>query len=99
MLRGNLCLVADVLFQSDFLNWRSAHVEASDKGPAKGPSPWGSLRTVTMSATWNFAESKQVRFRAEEAQGIAFRSRGYLSPVSRNVPVAFQRQGNSVGES
>ena len=62
MLRGNLCLVADVLFQSDFLNWRSAHVEASDKGPAKGPSPWGSLRTVTMSATWNFAESKQVRF-------------------------------------
>ena len=35
MLRGNLCLVADVLFQSDFLNWRSAHVEASDKGPER----------------------------------------------------------------
>ena len=78
MLRGNLCLVArvfiraGVFFQSDFLNWRSARVEASDKGPAKGPSPWRSLRTVTMSATWNLLRANKSAFEPRKLRELLF---------------------------
>ena len=78
MLRGNLCLVArvfiraGVFFQSDFLNWRPAHVEASDKAPAKGPSPWRSLRTVTMSATWNLLRANKSAFELRKLRELLF---------------------------
>ena len=78
MLRGNLCLVArvftraGVFFQSDFLNWRPAHVEASDKAPAKGPSPWRSLRTVTMSATWNLLGANKSAFELRKLRELLF---------------------------
>ena len=74
---------AGVFFQSDFLLAAGARHraqcgsslrprEASDKGPAKGPPPWRSLRTVTMSATWNSLRANKFAFELRKLRELLF---------------------------